>query len=139
MRHRSGRVLWGVLGAACIGGCAQTQPFTVGQTNLEAIWSFGNLSIDVVPPRGGTATLVAAAESALQGRGYVQRWRASTATDPAVVKARRAGAGTQGLDDATVSLYARATSTTIEVRVGLFGNEDESRAILSDMLQRLGY
>ncbi|MBL8990863.1 MAG: hypothetical protein JNJ48_04705 [Phycisphaerae bacterium] len=136
MRQCFGRVLWGLLGSALMAGCTQTQTYTVGQTDVQAVWSLGNLSVDVAPVRGGTATLVAAAEAALAGRGYVQRWRASTSTDPVVVRARRAGAG---LDEATVSLHAGVRSTTIEVRVGVFGNQDESREILSDMLGRLGY
>lgn len=122
--------------AAMCGGCQTAEPWQVGQSGITAYCAYGSVWLDIKNPRGGTLAVVAAAEDALRGRGYVQRSRAHVEDDPVTVRARRAGAGAS---EATVSIREGVDATRVEVRVEPSGNGAESREIMSALLVRLGY
>lgn len=123
------------LACAClIGGC-RSKPAWQGRGDVLAIYRFTTLTAefpDVVPVPG----VVAAAETALRDRGYSITESKST-RDSGVVVAKGPKAGL--LEKVTISPRLSDLGTRVSVRIDPLGGEAESRAILDDLLARLGY
>ncbi len=133
--------LLGVLAVAVLGvnvlgvvGC-ETTTARQGSTQVLAGYNLGTLEADL-PDQARPQAVVAAGEAALRHRGYSITSNTSTA-DRGSVKAKPPHGG---FFDGSTEVWARLGSygTRVGVKVGLAGNETESRAILDDVLARLG-
>jgi hypothetical protein len=127
----------GVLGVGVLGGCA-TDPEPVGSlqgNSLTATYAMGTLSTTVDKSTVGTREVAAAAENVLRRRGYTIR-SASISDDLTRISGSAVGAG--NWDATIVSASRTATGVRIEVHVEPFGDQDKSRAVLNDVLGRLG-
>ncbi len=115
-------------------GC-ETTTARQGSTQILAGYNIGTLEADL-PDQTRPQAVIAAGEAALRHRGYSVTSNTSTA-DRGSVEAKPPHAG---LFDGTTEVWARLGSygTRVGVKVGLAGNETESRAILDDILARLG-
>jgi hypothetical protein len=132
MRMRALSVL-GVL--ACLSACQSPPPIPVGEKrDILAEYSLGQLSA-TLPAEISIPTLRAAAEHTLRSRGYVITQSSSTADRMRVI----ATSQVDGRHEPT-TITGRVTYSNIRVTVesGAFGDEAASRAILDDVLRRLG-
>ena len=122
-----------VLGLLAAGGC-QASYSQAGATRTVAAYEFGSLKADL-PQTCRVPAVVAAGEAALRHRGYAIT--ASSATDESgTVEAKSPAA--RNLGNAEVWAEVIPDGTRVGVKVGLLGDEDASRAILDDVLRRLG-
>lgn len=78
---------------------------------------------------------IKAGEAALYGRGYTIR-KSEATEDSGRVVGLPPHAGM--LDEVVIWSYLTARGTKIKIRVKPLGSENKSRAILDDMLARLG-
>lgn len=114
-------------------GCESSYSM-VGKSPIWAEYSFGSLAADL-PRSTRVPAVVGAADAALRHRGYSITSAAATEEEGAVHAVPPASGGGRG-----VGVWARAIGegTRVKVKVGLVGNEALSRAVLEDILRRLG-
>ena len=132
-----------MLGVSCclafwvvfVGACQQTRTATHGQDRrVMAGFAFGTLTANL-PQTVSVSQVHAAAESVLLDRGYSIEGSACT-LDNARVRARSRVDGR----DETTTIAARVIPSGVRVAIeaGLLGDEAVSRALLDDLLARLG-
>lgn len=123
-----------LLCAAVFIGC-ETTTARQGSSQILAGYNIGTLEADL-PEQTRPQAVIAAGEAALRHRGYSVTSNTSTA-DRGSVEAKPPHGG---FFDGTTEVWARLGSygTRVGVKVGLAGNETESRAILDEILARLG-
>ncbi len=127
--------------AALAGGCQQNsnaRPDNVRPAGADqgilAEYSFGALSASM-PGDLGVQTLRAAAESTLRSRGYVILESNATQDRMRVVAASQVDSRHE---PTTISGRVTRQSSRVSIESGAFGDEQASRAILDDLLRRLG-
>lgn len=128
----------------CVGiqaGCQQnahTRPDNVrpagADQSILAEYSFGALSASM-PGDLGVQTLRAAAESTLRSRGYVIVESSATRDRMRVVATSQVDGRHE---PTTISARVTSQSSRVSIESGAFGDEQASRAILDDLLRRLG-
>lgn len=105
-----------------------------GRQNISAGYSGSTLSANL-PASVRVQAAIAAAESALRDRGYAIGQRRST-EDTGFVNATPPNAG--WMEKTTVAARVSGPGTRITVEVHPWGDQALSRAILDDILKRLG-
>lgn len=115
-------------------GC-KAKPAWQGRGDVLALYQFRTLTAEF-PDQIGVPAVVASAESALRSRGYAVT-RSETTRDKGVVHAKKPDPST--LEKVVVIVRLSRLGTRVELRMDPLGNEAQSRAILDDMLVRLGY
>lgn len=115
-------------------GC-ETTTSRQGESRILAGYNFATVEADL-PDRARPQAVVAAGEAALRHRGYSVSSSQSTADSGSVEGKPPHGGFFAGSTEVWVRLGAYGTR--VGVKVGLLGDEVESRAILDDMLARLG-
>lgn len=113
----------------------QTATARQGSSRVLAAYRFGTLEADL-PDRTRPQAVLSAAEDALRHRGYAVRASRSTADEGKVDAAAPSGSVFEG--GASVTAHIGTYGTRVGVHVGTLGDENESRAILDDILARLG-
>ena len=105
-----------------------------GREHITAAYSLGTLTCDL-PDSVRVPAIIAAAEGALRGRGYSISSKASTDDRGRVYARAPRDSRVEG-----VSIEARVTSTGHEVSIHFdpLGDDSRSRALLDDVLARLG-
>lgn len=123
------------IGFVVVGGGCEATTARQGSSRVLAGYNFATLETDL-PDHARPQAVVAAGEAALRHRGYSVTSNTSTA-DRGSVEARPPHGG---FFDGTTEVWAKlgAYGTRVGVKVGLLGDESESRAILDDVLTRLG-
>lgn len=128
-----------------LGACQQTRSAPAGSRGGEpgeqgqqimANYALGTLSA-TLGPEVSVPTLRAAAENTLRARGYVVTDSMGTDDHMRVKGASRSGS--EGwLEPTVISARVTYANTRIEIERGTFGDEAASRAILDDLLRRIG-
>ena len=134
---RRGPLAIAAMVAGLVLGACQNQrvvPLAGADHSIVTEYSWGSLSANL-PPEMGVLTVGAAAESALRGRGYVID--AASGTKDHVEVIGRASVHS-GLDTVHIESALTPTGTSICISVGMFGDQSASRAILDDVLSKLG-
>ncbi|MCC6677416.1 MAG: DUF3568 family protein [Phycisphaerales bacterium] len=132
---------WGVaarlavclIAAAATAGCRSTVE-SQGKSRTSAAYSTGTLSADL-PSTVRVQAVIAAAESALRDRGYTIGTRRA-AEDSGFVEGKLPRPGL--LEKTKVEARVSGGGTRVLVKVEPWGDEAASRAILDDLLKRLG-
>lgn len=101
-----------------------------------ANYAMGTLST-ILGPEVSVPTLRAAAENTLRARGYVITDSTGTADSMRVKGASRSGSEGR-LEPTVISARVTYSNTSLDVASGTFGDEAASRAILDDLLRRVG-
>lgn len=122
-----------VVGALAGAGC-ETTVESQGRSRTSAAYSVGALSADL-PSTVRVPAAIAAAESALRDRGYTIGARRAT-EDSGFVEAKLPRAG--WLEKTKIQAGVSGGGTRVSVKVEPWGDEAQSRAILDDVLKRLG-
>lgn len=130
------RMLLGAALCGLVAGCAKPVVTTHGRTQtVLAEYAMGNLEA-ALPATVGVLTVRAAAEQTLRARGYVIT-ESFGSRDRFEVEAR--GPGSDGRRDRTrVKGWLTPNGTRVRVEAGLFGDEAAAKAVLDEMLVRLG-
>lgn len=121
--------LAGLVAAGC-----QTPVREEGDSRTPAAYNFGTLEADV-PLRYRVPAVLSASEAALRRRGYAVSAGATTEDQGSV---RGQAAATSEASDVTVSARVVPSGTRIGIKVGFFGDETTSRAVMDEILRRLG-
>lgn len=122
-----------MVAALVAAGCKSTVE-SQGRSRTSAAYSAGTLSADL-PSTVRVQAAIAAAESALRDRGYTIGTRRAT-EDTGFVEAKAPRAG--WLEKTTVAAKISGGGTRVTVNVEPWGDQSLSRAILDDVLKRLG-
>lgn len=122
------------LAIVLVAGC-KAKPAWQGRGDVLALYQFRTLSAEF-PDQIGVPAVVASAEAALRSRGYAVT-RSETTRDKGVVHAKKPNP--EMLEKVVVIVRLSRLGTRVELRLDPFGDEPQSRAILDDMLVRLGY
>lgn len=125
-------MLTSALALALLTGC-RADPQPVGDTGLQATYILGTLRCEV-SPRVDVLTALAAAETALVGRGYTITKRTQT-DDRAHLRAFQAGLGAAGGVQVEIANTPRGTGIVIGVEP--LGDETTSRVLLEAIAVRL--
>lgn len=143
------------VGGVGVGGCQQTRVAPAGgggvggdggaysngraaaaPAPIMAEYAMGTLST-TLGPEVSVATLRAAAEQTLRARGYIITDSVGTADHMRIKATSRSGSeGT--LEHTTIAARVTYSRTRLEIESGTFGDEAASRAIMDDLLRRLG-
>lgn len=124
---------------ALLTACA-AEPVAQGDSRTPAAYSMGALKA-VLPDSRRVQAVTAAADASLRARGYAVTATRATADSGHVYAKSPVRPGPFSLSPATyvdVSAQIVASGTEVSIKVGDFGDEPESRAILDDVLRRLG-
>lgn len=116
-----------------LAGCKATTE-DHGRQNISAAYSAPTLSSDL-PSTVRVQAAIAAAESALRDRGYTIGERRTT-EDTGFVTAKAPNPG--WLEKTTVRARVAGSTTRVTIDVEPWGDQALSRAILDDILKRLG-
>lgn len=122
-----------LLGAALLAGCA-TQPRLQGHSETLATHSGRTLEAEL-PDRVRVPGALAAAAAALADRGYAIESR-QMSTDSGRIVARRPSA--PAVERVVVRSRLTARAVGVWITLEPFGDEVAARAILDDVLARLG-
>lgn len=115
------------------GGCS-TSVREQGDTGIAARYQAVTLTADIPHPSGPEA-VIDAAEATLKQIGWSVDERV-VRPGSAVINGRPANAGK--LDTVTITARAEGGPTQLKITIGPWGDEVMSRAILEDVLMRLG-
>ena len=113
----------------CLGGCARSHETTL-RDGRAALYEWRTLTTDVA---ARVPSVVSGAEAALRARGYTIT-RLETSEDRGVVAGEPGGGG----DRVVVRAWVIAEATRVGVTVEPWGGEDTARAVLDDVLRRVG-
>lgn len=122
-----------LLALAAAGGCKTTVE-SQGKSRTSAAYSAGTLTADL-PSTVRVQAAMAAAESALRDRGYTIGSKRAT-EDSGFVMAKQPRAG--WMEKTTITAKISGGGTRVTVDVEPWGDQAQSRAILDDVLKRLG-
>jgi|ERR1043165_8486507 hypothetical protein len=123
---------------AMLAACA-SKPVPQGESRTMAAYSLGSLAA-TLPERARVQGVTAAADATLRSRGYAVTATRSTADAGHVYAKSPVHPGPFAISAATyvdVSAHIVGSGTEVSIKVGDFGDEAESRAILDDILRRL--
>lgn len=123
-----------VICAMALIGC-KAKPAWQGRGDVLALYEYRTLKAEF-PDQIGVPAVVASAETALRSRGYAIT-RSDWTRDKGVVHGKKPNPN--WLEKVVVIVHLSRLGTRVEVRMDPWGNEAQSRAILDDMLVRLGY
>jgi len=127
-------VLVVLLAVAVLGGC-RAKPAWQGRGDVLAVYQFSTLTAEF-PERVAVPAVIASADAALRGRGYsVTRLDVTKDEGSVVAKAPDPGV----LEKVVVQARLSRLGTRVSLRMDPLGGEAQARAILDDMLVRLGY
>lgn len=132
------RILIPLLLAAFLAACA-SEPVAQGQSRTLATYSFGTLEA-TLPDSARVQAVTAAADATLRARGYAVTSTRGTADMSYVYAKSSVRQGPMAMPSkgyVAVEAKVVAGGTFVTVKVGDFGDEPESRAILDDVLRRL--
>lgn len=127
--------LLGALGALAF-GCAKPVTTTHGRDqSVQAEYAMGNLEANL-PATVGVLSVRASAEQTLRSRGYVITESFGSRDR---FRTEASGPGSNGRRDQTsVEAWLTPSGTRVRIEAGLFGDEAAAKAVLDEMLTRLG-
>jgi hypothetical protein len=128
------RVALVLLGAVVLAGC-KSKPQWQGRGDVLAIYTATTLTAEF-PDEIPVPAVTAAAETALRNRGYAVASSEST-RDRGRLEAKMPNPWV--LERVIVMSRLSDLGTRVQIRIDPLGDEARARAILDDMLVRLGY
>ena len=117
-----------------LAGC-RAEPKWQGRGDVLAVYQYTTLTAEF-PDQIAVPAVMASAESALRARGYSVT-HSETTRDRGNVIAK--GPSPDLLEKVVVNARLSRLGTRVEIRMDPVGGEPRARAILDDMLMRLGY
>lgn len=131
--HRRAACL--LLGLLALTGCRASEGFA-GRSGVAASYRLGTLTADL-PDEVRVRSVLAAADATLRARGYSVVGEQATA-DRGWARGSPPAGSLLELEDVTIWSRLSRTGTRLGVDVKPIGAEAQARAIMDDLLRRLG-
>lgn len=119
-----------------LASCAPPPPLELDGTGVKVSYGGGTLWADL-PPSYSNDQLAALASAGLRSRGYSVETAERRLEEPGQLRGKRGGI--RWIQEAVVAWQITPARVRLLVRIEPWGHQDESRALLRDMLYRLGY